>query len=47
MKPRPKTTTIPIEEYKELRKHRKETEQLLADITDGIKDILSRKIEEA
>jgi hypothetical protein len=40
------TVTIPMEEYKELQKHKQVDEELLKDIAIGIKDILKGKVEE-
>ena len=40
------TVTIPVEEYRELQRYRQVDKELLADIAQGIKDILQGKIEE-
>ena len=41
-----RTVTIPIEEYRELQKYREVDKELLADIAQGIKDILQGRVEE-
>ena len=40
------TITIPIKEYRELQKYREVDKELLADIAQGIKDILQGRVEE-
>lgn len=40
------TVTLPKKEYERLKKHEKVDEQLLADIAEGIQDILEGRVKE-